>query len=280
MLGAMSGAGAWSTAEGAASWQASAASRQRTMAETTELLLSLAGVAPGHRVLEIGAGTGDVALMAAHRVGARGRVLATDASGAMLRIASRLAEEAGVANLTTRVMRAEELDSSAGSFDAAISRNCLMFVTDLPGTLRRVRSVLRQGGRFAASVWGPAEHNPYHGAPIAAVRRRGAIPHPVPEVVQAFSLSDGETVAAAMREAGFSGVEVQRANAARHFASLEDGLRVAREFPTFVVLVAMLSPEERERTWQEIGREWARFATPDGLSLPGEQLVIAGENPG
>jgi SAM-dependent methyltransferase len=271
--------GAWSTPEGAASWQASAMLRQQTMAETTELLLSLAGVAPGQRVLEIGAGTGDVALLAAQCVGPGGSVVATDASEAMLQVADRVAKEAGVANVATRVMRAEDLDMPAGSFDAVISRNCLMFVTDLPKTLRRVRSALRAGGRFAASVWGPAEHNPYHGVPVAAVRRRVTIPDPPPEVVQAFALSDGEIVASAMREAGFAGVQIHRAKAARSFPSLDAALRTAREFPTFITLLGLLPPEERERTWEEIAREWGRFAAGGAVQLPGEQLVISGENP-
>jgi len=154
-----------------------------------------------------------------------------------------------------------------------------MFVNDLPHAVRRVRSALRRGGRFVASVWGPAERNPFHGVPIAAVRRRRPIPDPPPEVVQAFSLSDGETAAAAFREAGFAGVEVRRARAARSFASLEDALRTAREFPTFAALVGLLPSDEREEAWAEIAREWAGFADAGRLRLPGEQLVINGENP-
>ena len=279
MIARVNDSGAWSTAEGAASWQASAAQRERAMAETTELLLSAAGVAPGSRVLDLGAGTGDVALRLAKRVGAKGSVLATDASAAMLEIAARLAKEAGATNVATLAVRAEELDLPASSFDAAISRNALMFVTDLRRAFRAVRSALRRGGRFAASVWGPAERNPFHGVPIAAVRRRGAIPDPPPEVVQAFTLSDGETVASALREAGFTGVEMRRARAARSFPSLEDALRTAREFPTFVALLGSLSAEEREEAWQEIAREWRRFAAGGRVEMPGEQLVISGENP-
>jgi ubiquinone/menaquinone biosynthesis C-methylase UbiE len=280
MISAMSNSGAWSTVEGAASWQASAAQREQAMAETTELLLSLAGVVPGARVLEIGAGTGDVALLAARRVGPSGAVLATDASAAMLEVAARLARDGGLTHVETLVVRAEELDLREGSFDAAISRNCFMFVRDLPRALRAVRQALRRGGRLATSVWGPAENNPYHGVPIAVVRRRGAIPTPPPEVVQAFTLSDGETLAAAMAEAGFADVRIQRANAARSFPSLEEAIRVAREFPTFVALLSGLADHEREVAWDEIRRKWARFTTSSALDLPGEQLVISGENRG
>ena len=59
----MSAPGAWSTAEGAASWQASVAQRQQSLAAATELLFAWAGIGPGMRVLEVGSGTGDLVLL-------------------------------------------------------------------------------------------------------------------------------------------------------------------------------------------------------------------------
>lgn len=273
----MTAAGAWSTPEGAASWQASAATRQQSLAAVTEMLLAQARVVPGARILEVGAGTGDLALLMAERTGPSGSVLATDASAAMLEVAARLAREAGLANLSTRVVRAEDLDCAPASFDAAISRNCLMFIPDLPRALRAVRTALRPGGRFAASVWSKEERNVYHGAPIAAVRRRGAIPSPTPEVVQAFTLTDAGQLAGLFRAAGFGRVQVKEVHAPRRFPSLDEALRAAREFPTFVTLMSALAQDERERAWRDIAEEWRPFATAAGLELPGEQLVVSGE---
>ncbi|MFL5311756.1 MAG: class I SAM-dependent methyltransferase [Myxococcales bacterium] len=269
--------GAWSTPEGAASWQASLAQRQQSLAAATELLFAEARIRPGMRVLEVGSGTGDLALLAAGRVGAAGTVLATDASAPMLELAARVARDAGLTNVSTRAVRAEELDLPAGSYDAAIARNCLMFVTDIPRALGAIRTALRRGARFAASVWGPLERNPFHGAPIAAVCRRRAIPSPAPEVVRAFSLSEGEGLVSAVRGAGFRGVELQRVAAPRRFPTIEEAVKSAREFPTFVALLGLLPEPERERAWDEIAREWSPFATPVGLELPGEQFVVAGE---
>src|SRR5947208_508756 len=82
----MSAPGAWSTAEGAASWQASIAQRQQSLAAATELLFAWAGIGPGMRVLEVGSGTGDLVLLAAGRIGPAGSVLATDASAPMLEV--------------------------------------------------------------------------------------------------------------------------------------------------------------------------------------------------
>jgi hypothetical protein len=100
----------------------------------------------------------------------------------------------------------------------------------------------------------------------------------VPEVVQAFSLSDGETLATALRDAGFSDVQIRRAKAGRSFPSVDDAVRTAREFPTFVTLLSGLGDEEREAVWDEVAKQWRRFATRGALELPGEQLVISGEN--
>jgi len=267
--------GAWSTAEGAAGWQASAAQRQQSLAAATELMLQQAGIGSGMRVLDVGAGTGDLALLVAGRVGPAGSVLATDVSGAMLEVAARLSREARLSNVETLAVGAEDLSLPEASFDAALSRNCLMFVDDLPRALRAVRSALRRGARFAASVWGPLERNVYHGAPLAAVRKRGAIPSPAPEVVRAFSMPGGEPVADALQSAGFSDVQARRAPAPRRFPSLEEGVRAARGFPTFVALLQLLSEAEREQVWAEVARDWSRFATAAGLELPGEQVVLS-----
>jgi cyclopropane fatty-acyl-phospholipid synthase-like methyltransferase len=48
--------------------------------EATEIMVDLAGVGPGSRVLDVACGAGDQSLAAARRTGPSGRVLATDIS--------------------------------------------------------------------------------------------------------------------------------------------------------------------------------------------------------
>lgn len=110
-------------------WQAAAepwyrwgATLEGWLGEATELMLAMAHIGPGNRVLDVAAGAGGQTLAAARRVGPEGSVLATDISETILAFAQRAAVDAGLANVATRVMDGEELEVEEGVFDAVISR--------------------------------------------------------------------------------------------------------------------------------------------------------------
>jgi ubiquinone/menaquinone biosynthesis C-methylase UbiE len=151
-------------------------------------MLDLAGVGPGSRVLDVAAGTGEQSLLAARRVGTSGSVLATDLSAQMLGAAMKSARQAGLANIETRVVDAQELTVPPESFDAVISRLGLMFLPDLPRALLGIHGALRLGGKFAAIVWGPAEHNPIAVTAWAIARRYGQLPPGVLTETQLYAL--------------------------------------------------------------------------------------------
>ena len=75
--------GTYGSAIAAEGWQRGATGRA-DLRPITERMLDLAGIGPGHRVLDVAAGTGEQTLMAARRVGPRGFVLATDIAERML----------------------------------------------------------------------------------------------------------------------------------------------------------------------------------------------------
>ena len=161
------GGGPWGPREAAAEWRRGAAARLQAFGPATEMMVDLVEVAEGSRVLDVGAGAGDSTLVAAQRVGSRGRVVATDVSASMLEVAAELARQAGLNNVDTRVADAQRLDLDPHSFDAAVSRNCLMLIPDYQRALINIRRVLKPGGRFAAIVFRPPT-----GAPISHSRRR------------------------------------------------------------------------------------------------------------
>jgi ubiquinone/menaquinone biosynthesis C-methylase UbiE len=117
-------------------------------------LVELAGVKPGDMVLDVAGGYGEPSLTAARVVGPGGVMICTDISPEMLAFGQERALEAGLDNVEFVVSDAERLDFGEGSFDAILSRAGLMFLPDVAGTLKRLHTFLKPGGRLAASVWG------------------------------------------------------------------------------------------------------------------------------
>jgi ubiquinone/menaquinone biosynthesis C-methylase UbiE len=116
----------FASAEYAERWRRGKKLRGEASGIVTEMMLDLANIRVGDRVLELAAGMGDLAIMTARRVGPNGYVLATDISASMLDLAAETFREAGLTNVETRVMDAEDLDFAPDSFNVALCRSALM----------------------------------------------------------------------------------------------------------------------------------------------------------
>ncbi len=95
----------------------------------TRRFLCAAGIVPGMRVLDVGSGAGDLALLAAELVGAGGEVVGTDRSPAALATATRRADARNLRNVVFREGDPAEMTFDR-PFDAAIGRYVLMFQRD------------------------------------------------------------------------------------------------------------------------------------------------------
>lgn len=123
-----------------------------------EGVLSRAALRPGQLVLDLGTGTGSVALRAAAAVAPGGHVTGVDISAAMLTVARRRAASAGLGNLTFSEGRAEEIPAALGGCDTVLASLSMMYVIARAAAAREIARVLRPGGRFVATVWaGPEE---------------------------------------------------------------------------------------------------------------------------
>ena len=172
----------------------------RWLGEATQLMLDLAHVGEGTRVLDIAAGSGGQSLEAARRGAV---VLATDISSNILDEAAAAARAAGLAGIATRVIDGESLDVEPGSFDAAISRLGLMYLPDKPGALAAASEALRAGGRYAAIVFAEPERNRFFSVPISIIRQNAELPPPGPGLPGPFSATNlGEL----LEQAGFRDV--------------------------------------------------------------------------
>ena len=111
--------------------------------------LSLTGLRPGQRALDVAAGTGDLTMGMLRQVGKSGRVVSSDVNRAMLDIGrDRLLDRGFAGNVDCIVADAERLPFRDDSFDCVTIGFGLRNVTDKPAALRSMHRVLKPGGQL------------------------------------------------------------------------------------------------------------------------------------
>lgn len=110
--------------------------------------LSLGEIRPGETVLDLGCGAGLDSILAAQRVGPRGRVIGVDMTDEMLEKARRSALATGVENVEFLRGDIEALPVADAVADIAISNGVLNLCPNKATALAEIRRVLRPGGRL------------------------------------------------------------------------------------------------------------------------------------
>ena len=109
----------------------------------TERVFRAAGLRPGMRVLDLGSGAGDVAMLAARLVGSDGEVIGVERDPAAVAAATARVERAGLSNVRFVQGDVQTLDGVEGGFDAVVGR---LVPSDPAAALARAASLLRPGG--------------------------------------------------------------------------------------------------------------------------------------
>ena len=165
------------------------------IAPLTERLFREAGVGPGQRVLDIGSGVGDVALLVARLVGPSGKVVGVERDAhAIARARARVAE-AGLHYVEFVQSDVANIPDSK-PFDAAVGRFVLMWLQDPVSVLRSMSRLVRPGGvvAFHEPYWAPLKDLlaplPLWSATVSGIhetfRRSGANPELGPALYKTF----------------------------------------------------------------------------------------------
>ena len=123
-------------------WQAS------RLAPLTERLFREAGVSPGQRVLDLGSGVGDVAMLVARLVGPSGEVVGVERDTHSIARARARVAEASLRNVSFTESDVTQIANDK-PFDAVVGRFILEFLPDPLAALRSVSRLVRPGGVLA-----------------------------------------------------------------------------------------------------------------------------------
>jgi len=140
-----------------------------------ERLVDLARLVPGEVVLDVGCGTGSLAIVAKRRVGDTGEVHGIDAAPEMIAQATRKAAKAGLL-VAFQAGRAEALPFPDAHFDVVFST---LMLHHLPAPVRQrlgeeIQRVLKPGGRVIAVDFEPPKKK--KGGLISRLHRHGHVP--------------------------------------------------------------------------------------------------------
>ena len=242
----------------------------------TERLLELLDARPGERILELGAGLGEVGELLLPVVGDGGEVVLTDNSSGMLQAAE---ERIGRAeNLTFAVANAESTDFDDGSFDKVVARFALMLVPDVSAGFAEACRVLRPGGRLAFAVWATAPENPWGSTIGRTMLQLGLAEPPEPDAPGPFRLGDPDRLRSLLAASGFGPPRLESVEVEMRYASPAQYWEVTRDLSSMLrTALERLTEPERERFERAVAEALEPYGNADGISLPGRAWVAAAD---
>jgi len=248
----------WQTA--AEAWHNWHPTLKAWLGPATNLMLDMANINEGHRVLDVAAGAGEQSVTVAKRVGPTGYVLATDLAPNILEYALLLASENGLKNIEIKEMDGENLTVPDNSFDVVISRVGLIFFPDQQKALKEMIRVVKPGGYVAAIVYSTVDKNKFFSTPVSIIRRRAQLPPPLAGQPGPFSLGDVGVLDNVFKQAGYTNVRSHIVEAPVIMPTAKDCVQFEYEsFAALHQILGGLSDDEKAAAWEEIHVELSKF---------------------
>ncbi len=257
-------------------WNESAGAYDRFMGllgPFRQALVSAMAAQPGERILDLGTGPGEPAMTLAAAVGAHGRIVGVDLSEKMIDRAGESAAARGIRNAEFRVMDCTRLDFPDASFDAVVSNFGFQIFTDPDGAAREARRVLRPGGRIGVTVWPPGERVPFLDVLVGPMLRHvepdetGYVPTP-------YEIGGPGEMVRFLSDAGYrDGIE-RAVSGTVHLSGPDAYLDTVLHGTPLGHSLAEEAPEVQAEILRETRGRLAPYATPDGLALPAECVLV------
>jgi ubiquinone/menaquinone biosynthesis C-methylase UbiE len=244
------------------------------LAPAQSLMLEMAALRPGERVLDVACGTGLVSFRILDAVGETGAVVGTDISAEMVATARALAAERRARNASFERFDAEAMSLEEADFDAATCALGLMYVPDPVKAVGEMFRLLKPGGRAAAVVWGArnkcgwAEIFPIVDARVAS------------EVCPMFfQLGTKDSLAHCFAQAGLDNVRMERMEVQLAYGSDDEALHAAFRGGPVALAYSRFDAPTREAAHAEYLHSIEPFRDGPGYRIPGEFVAAVGVRP-
>ena len=247
-------------------------------APLTSGLVEEARIGIGHKVLDIGGGSGEPSLTIAGIVGPSGSVMFTDPVAGMVAAAQAEAGRRALTNIQFKQCSGDDLPFPDGSFDAAVGRLSAMFFVDPVTGMREALRVIRKDGYVSFVVWGPKEANPFFSTVTDVVDRFVESPKEDPDAPDPFRFAVPGKLAGILENAGANAVIERRL----HFQ-----IDAAIPFEQFWQLRTEMSETLREKmarltsaqlptVKQAVADAARRYFGSGEMSFPAQALIVSG----
>ena len=263
--------------QAAKGWLARAEDVGRATMPVSVWLVDALALQPGHDVLELAAGTGEVGFLAAEQIAPGGTLISSDFAPEMITAAQARAEQLGIEDVRFRQIDAEGIDQPAATLDGVLCRWGYMLMADGEAALRETRRVLRPGGRVALAAWTSPTENPWASLPMGELVQRGHVERPEPGAPGQFAWARAGTIEEHLDNAGFGEHEVETVDFAIAHPSVDAWIDSNRDLSKMLrTTLERLGAAERQDVLATIRELALPYVQEDGsVVLPARSWVAA-----
>ncbi|HEX6759755.1 MAG TPA: methyltransferase domain-containing protein [Propionibacteriaceae bacterium] len=237
-------------------------------AQWAPLMIDIAHIEDGQRVLDVACGTGVVARAAADRVGRSGSVVGLDLNPAMLEVAAGTRRD-----IEWRQGDAANLPFEDSEFDAVLCQSALFFFPDVDAAVAEMARVVRPGGGVAVQTYASLDDQPGF-LELDAVVRRIAAADALQLLDIYWSQGDLSNLCKTLSRAGLDIVESRTTLGTAMYGSVENLIETEVKGTP---LADRLSDDQISQILAESGNSFAKFLTPTGeLRMPIRAHLVMG----
>ena len=234
-------------------WRKWSPTIDRGASPISDRMVQLAGIKPGHKVLDVACGYGEPSLAAAKAAGPSGSVVASDQSAGQLAFGRERAQAAGLRNIEFVECSAHALDFPANTFDAVLSRWGIIFDPEIESALGRIRGFMKSGARAVLVSWAEPPRVPFLALPFKVARERLQVPPPPAPPPGPFARPTKDSLAAALKGGGFSDIQADEADVVFEWPTVEEYIVFAQEtIPPLTQMLAQHPAEVQAEVWNLI----------------------------